>query len=511
MNEKEFIKDWQKKVRENKIHNLFLVEDYDLWTFFEPLILGNSSFHHFMGFPQLFKVVTRKEFNKKKILKKIIFRPFIFEKYFKLRAGLRPLFTKRKNDKHQDLIFLSSERFDKNKIEDHQIFGELFKLLKKKKKGFKLIKFDLFNNFPKRLPEDPNSTFIGQYYNKEVKTETKKLTRKIKKRLKDIQYDRNFINLFKINNKDFLPAFKEQVAFFFRVMPFYIADLLCLTKEILKVEKPKCAVLVSEADFYSKGIIQNAKETKTIALQFGPITERLCDINPTNKVLPSIKCVSGLSDKKILNNFYKYPRNRIKVTGEPRYDYIKEKIDKNRIYADLGLDKNTKTIVFFDEGPGILKSAEKITSILKEFSKKNNVVIKLHPSEKNSTYPIYKKVSEGKIKITRYDTRKLIKVSDVTLTCFSTVAIEAIIAGKPLVLINLGHIYPDYFDFDKEGSALRAYSEEALRGYINKCLYDRKILKKLVNGRKLTFKKHYYEYPGKSSEAVHQEIRRFIE
>ena len=50
MKEKEFIKLWQKKVKENKIHELFQIGEYDLWDFFEPLILGNSGFHHFFGF-----------------------------------------------------------------------------------------------------------------------------------------------------------------------------------------------------------------------------------------------------------------------------------------------------------------------------------------------------------------------------------------------------------------------------------------------------------------------------
>ncbi len=48
----QFIKDFQKKVEQNRIKELFTVDGYSLWSFFEPLILGNSPFHGRLSFPQ---------------------------------------------------------------------------------------------------------------------------------------------------------------------------------------------------------------------------------------------------------------------------------------------------------------------------------------------------------------------------------------------------------------------------------------------------------------------------
>lgn len=510
MNEKEFIHEWQKKVKEYRIIQLFEVEGYKLWDFFEPILIGNSSMHNFYGYPQLFKVVTRDVRPKPKKSRRLIFNATLVRLYITARIFLRAFYAKNTRQGTKDILFLSSTRFDGKTTEDHQIFGNLFKFMKKKNLPFKLVKFDLYYGYPKRIVLDKDTIFIGEYYkNKKMRSEIRELEKIILVRLQEVKDNKSFKKLFLIE-KDYYPMIKDQIEFFFKIMPIFIADILIATKEIINQDKPKCILVVSEADFYSKGIIQNAKCTKTVALQFGEIVDSLSDINPSISSLPSLKCVNGLISQKNLIHTHHYPKEIIRVTGEPRYDSIKESINKDQIYNDLGLDKNKKTVIFFDQGPGIAEIAEDIAVVLKNKSSSYNIIIKLHPIERNTTLPIYQRVSDGKIKITRYDTRKLIQTADLVLACTSTVILEAIIAGKPIVMINLNHIFPKYLNLGKEGSVLEAFSAKDLDKSIEKGLHQKKTLQNLSEGRRTTLKMHYGVSPGSSSRAIYKEIQRII-
>lgn len=509
MNEKEFIKAWQKNVKDNRIHELFTIDEYDLWDFFEPLVLGNSRLNIFFDFPQFPKIIKSKnEQNEKASLKSRIISPSFLVLYLKLRSKLRGFLIKRRNNKRQDIIFLSSERFDRNNYENHQIFGEIFRLLNKENIEFKLIKFDLFYKFPKILQVDSKSAFIGQYYSKKIRKEILLLEKKIKIKLNEISKENNWKKLFKINKKNFLPPLNNQIIFFFKSMPFYIAEILCITKEILRIEKPKTVVLVSEADFYSKGIIQNARKTKTVALQFGIIPEGLSDIPPTNRSFPSIKCVTGLISKKNLVEFYNYPERIIKVTGEPRYDsLINNNWNNKEIYKKLNLDRNKKIILFIDEGNSIKNIATKISNSLLKLMKeipKIQIIVKIHPNDKNSL-PIYQSILSKKedIKIIdNFNISKLIYFSDIIIALNSTAILEALVNKKPTILLNFNNLFPNSI----YKNAKFVNNERELVNVVKGAIQKKEEFRKLIKITEKLSKMHTNNEDGNATKRVIENI-----
>ena len=305
---------------------------------------------------------------------------------------------------------------------------------------------------------------------------------------------------------------ERQMDIAFRLISYYIANALIATKKILEKEKPKLVIVDSEANFYSKSLIQNTKkmDIKSIALQFGPILKEGSDIPLNNEIFPDIKCVDGPSAKYNLIKYYNYPKSMIKITGEPRYDLLsKNNWNKNQILKEIGLEHSKKTILFIDPGMIDRKFIDILYKAFKKFGldKRIQFVIKLHPHD-NYNHKIFKKFSRKNIKILKeYNISKLVYVSEVILNVWSTVSIEAIIANKPLLLINFNHMYPNLFPFDKEGSAIRVYSKEELIKYTYLCLYNQKIQEELAAGRKISLNKHYYKLPGKASELIIEELK----
>ena len=157
-----------------------------------------------------------------------------------------------------------------------------------------------------------------------------------------------------------------------------------------------------------------------------------------------------------------------------------------------------------------IRFLDKINIVDNSFCTTFQQSIKLHPNKQNSNFSIYKKYAGTNIKMTEYDTKKLIKIGDIILTCWSSISIEAIIAEKPLIFINFDNEYPDYSSFDKEGSALKAYSSKELINYIKEVLTNKRTQEKLKIGRKISLKRHYYQFPGKSGNAILKEIKNYL-
>ncbi len=559
----QFIKDFQKKVEQNRIKKLFTVNGYSLWSFFEPLILGNSPFHGRLSFPRYRRLhIEINKFNfilnreepteiiienldeiskqtikkicetkgielrdnslkkRKKYFNKFLYNPFFINSYLRLRFFLRRVLSKKQKRGNKEILFLTSDRFNKQKDTDNSIFGPIIRKLKNQKKKYLLIDydrtyktsiFDLLRRFLLR----PESKFIGCYYTKNVNKKTKDLYRSIKKRLNEIKNNQNFRNLFVYKGIDLWDLFEKQIDYIFKITPLFLADMLTITDELLKVEKPKVAVLVGESDFYSKALILNSKKynIKTVTLQFGPIRKTFSDLNPTNDIIPDIKCVDGNYEKNIITNIYNYSKKIVKVTGEPRYDcLVKNNWDKKEIFRQLNLSSKRKILLFIDgDLRASLKFLPEIPNLTKNY--KIQVIVKLHPDISNKRKRIYKKYlgCEKYIKIVdNFNTSKLVYISDVVTTSGSTVAIEAIIADKPLVLLDPFHINiePHYAE---EGGALLVHNEKDFRKLIKSCLFDRKYIDKLRITREKSKKLHTgYNPKGQATQEVVEIIERFL-
>lgn len=135
-------------------------------------------------------------------------------------------------------------------------------------------------------------------------------------------------------------------------------------------------------------------------------------------------------------NFYKeafgIEREKLVINGLPRLDYIlADKSNDKKIkefykkYPKFK-NKNKKTILYvptFRKGSDGVKEAQKLIDRV-NFAK-YNLIIKLHPLDKNSK--AYKYMVNKK-----YNTFDLLKIADYIITDYSAVAFEASILNKPL-------------------------------------------------------------------------------
>jgi hypothetical protein len=168
-------------------------------------------------------------------------------------------------------------------------------------------------------------------FSKQIKfKEVFELEKKIKDKLKESIKTKEFKELFLIKGKNYYSIIKKQAEMFSNFLPIQLSFSLLLTKKMIEETKPKCLVFLSEAGFYEKSLIQNSNNIKIISLKFGPIMEGFSDINPSIRTLPDIKIVDKKRSERILKNYYNY-KSKIVIGGETRYDYIKEKFDRQKL------------------------------------------------------------------------------------------------------------------------------------------------------------------------------------
>jgi hypothetical protein len=145
--------------------------------------------------------------------------------------------------------------------------------------------------------------------------------------------------------------------------------------------------------------------------------------------------------------------DKLVITGNPKFDDLSRKeIDpkKSTIYDELKLDSKKGVFVFATQPPlvgFISRETEKANELvfrallkaMEEFPDKQ-LVVKLHPIDDGKL--VRRIAGEQKAKMNIVITKNvnlydLLRVSDLLITIDSTVALEAMLLNKPVVLINL--------------------------------------------------------------------------
>ena len=175
---------------------------------------------------------------------------------------------------------------------------------------------------------------------------------------------------------------------------------------------------------------------------------------------------------------------RMVITGSPRWDSTftsKQTLrtPKGEIRRKLGLHPSEKLVVFATEGVGIpLSNTQRmIQAVLYAMSPHDNtrLVIKLHPTESleqyNGMFSDLDWTHHQPIIMKDIDLYSLLAVSDLLITGFSNVALEAALLDKPVLTINLTG-EPDPLPFVRDGIALGAYSEVEIKQQFDRIICD---------------------------------------
>lgn len=210
-----------------------------------------------------------------------------------------------------------------------------------------------------------------------------------------------------------------------------------------------------------------------------------------------------------------YAINRILVVGGPRYDKFK---NLNSRESKIDLEKkfqidSTKKLVVLAMSRWHEDDEKWISDFIDFCNKKNyEVVIKIHPTYKVAS----QNLSENKIKAIKdkcknlkfiityeMDIPTLFSASDIVLTDWSSVGIEAILLDKPLIQVNFTNEEIEhnvrYFDYNAS-ILIKNYNE--LEKTINEILIQSLHLEKLKNGRETMIEKYNYLNDGKASDRI---------
>jgi len=209
-----------------------------------------------------------------------------------------------------------------------------------------------------------------------------------------------------------------------------------------------------------------------------------------------------------LKKFSNISKN-VMVIGQPRYDILcqlETRYSKKRIIEDLGLDPHKKIVLWTTQTHGLsyienIKNIEAVYNAMSSLKGEAQLIIKLHPSEDQDAVLYSKKRYNPLILSKNVDTYRLIFCCDVLITKYSTTALEAIMLGKPVIVLNLSG-EPDRENYVRENVALGVYTPETLINTIKKIFKDDDTVAQLKKCHKEYIEKYLYKNDGKSTERM---------
>jgi len=339
-----------------------------------------------------------------------------------------------------------------------------------------------------------------------------KYNRKLESEWRHLQLNSALMKYIDINSV-FLP-----LEFFFRYMVFESILRLELMNQAIETEKPDLIMISGE--YFGLGraavIAGKLKGVPTLALQHGiihphhqgyvhPKNEISNKISLKHCIIPDKTAVYGNYTKEILTKVCNYPDESVVVTGQPTYDVLikaKEVFGKQKFLKQHGLDPTKKTALLITQGCSheFLKVTVKA---LKKFSEVQTI-IKPHPCDVEPKWHekiLRKENYHALVLDPKSNTFEALFACDLMITISSTVAIEAMVLNKPVVIVNLTG-EPDPMPYVESGAALGAYQEKDVVHVIRKALFDEDVRKELEKNRKEFVKYHLHNVGNATKNVV---------
>ena len=304
-------------------------------------------------------------------------------------------------------------------------------------------------------------------------------------------------------------AIRTKMEFFFLFwlpMGTYYADAMA---SFIRHEKPDVIVVVGEQRVYGRCFLAAAQAmgVPTAGMQRGVISRdhrqytHSADEVPRNGrfvgttlcPIPDKTAVYGELFKRTLVDRGGYPPDSVVVTGQPSYDFLYNTRDndaKERICRQLDIDPEKQIVVlatqthhgFSDYQNRLL--LETVFDAMLEFPE-NNLVVKLHPAEDPALHrrvASEKRLLDEVVIVKDVNLFDLLQASEVLITAHSTVALEAMLFGKPVVTVNVTGT-PDVMPYAESGAAVSVSDAAELVRAIRAVLTDENVRRRLAESR----------------------------
>ena len=207
--------------------------------------------------------------------------------------------------------------------------------------------------------------------------------------------------------------------------------------------------------------------------------------------------------------------DKIEITGQPRFDnlyQLKKHHDKRKTIEKLGLVENKKIVVLATQPVNECETRALLCcvySTIKEFPD-IQLIVKPHPAESIDLHEDVAKITSIKNYIISCDDiHELLNICDTLITIHSTVALEAMLFGKPVITINLTG-KKDRIAYAQEGAAIGIYSEDMLALALKNALYDDEVRNNLARNQEKFSYEYTYKFDGKASERIVELAERLV-
>jgi Putative glycosyl/glycerophosphate transferases involved in teichoic acid biosynthesis TagF/TagB/EpsJ/RodC len=427
---------------------------------------------------------------------------------------LKQAFTPYKSSNNLDILFLSRNRLfnmktreGKNITSDY-LFGNIIHELKLKHQDYKIVLINM--HFEPTLEiNDIKAYSIVRYSTPSIFFKSFIVSVLIHLKWKFCKD--KFHHFLKNNHCDYLfPSFEE---FFSIKWIFYVYLYDYSLQNILNTHKPKL-VMANDDVMYLKPK-SNFENLKFVFLQSASIDYEkeyfkkmfINTFSLSNKVADYF-LVSGTKFERIKRIFS--DSKECLVVGQPRYDilhYVNRLYNKKIFLNKYKINPSHKIILWTTQCHSMSdeENQKNLRTVFSSIEKFNDItlIIKQHPDEgARYTKMIMEFLNKYSINVifppTNSDIYEQLYICDLMITKNSTTAIEALVLGKPIIVLNLGD-EPDIMDYVEKGVALGVYKEEELKNSINKIIKNDIDFTK---NRESYIYESLYRIDGRSSERV---------
>lgn len=480
-----------KTIGDKKFAEIFQIEGIPLWWFYRRFITSHVLPPQFNTIPLL---------NKKKInlVEKAYYSAlqFSFRKYFKYNEKIKLRSAKKKvsPDKINKVLFLTYTSHLNTKTGEVYRINSLVQKLNDEQKIAPLTIFvDPLSLHSYQQLKQLDAT-IYHYVGQDEQRNAEKISRELFARWRS--FDKNQLFGANWSTLQYTLNFFFSKEFIYNMVLYYLA-----MKRVLREEHIKCIVLTSRNGFFEKCIIAAAHKSAIplIVVQHG------MGIGTSDpELFPGMKiAVFGEVYKEKLLQWGMNEKD-ILITGPIIFEEIhkhilrkQHKTNKILFVTDQYIEEN---YIPKDE---YFRKMEIILNQLQSLGKE--IIIKLHPVEKHIAE--YRALAERKnwknITITQERGSevlyRLINDSDLVINSYSTVALEAMILGRPILTINIGpNLVPNVNESIFAGGIHVTMNDDIVSAG-QKALQDSVVWKKK---RKEIVQRFCYKVDGKANERL---------
>ncbi|MFH1133497.1 MAG: hypothetical protein V1735_03325 [Nanoarchaeota archaeon] len=271
------------------------------------------------------------------------------------------------------------------------------------------------------------------------------------------------------------PLLEKQYFAYFRSRLFGHLLFFAGVERMIKECEPAVLVSPEETGPHDKILFHLAKKNnvKVVCIQHGVVQmDSRCRRLPGEKSpLPDAISLFGPSDKEFLVKSCHYDPSLLKVLGSARFDVLAmmpKLYRRDQIRKELGLTRKT-VLIASQPYPDLEERFGYVRESCKLLAKMDvDVIIKVHHFD--TSFSEYESITrDAGLKhckvLQKEDTYKLLLASDLVILLTSTMTLEAMILGKPVLAVNLTGKH-DLLPYITEGMTINARTKDELASHL---------------------------------------------